>query len=81
MSEFRARLREDGRIVIPAVYRKQLHLEPGEELIIRVEDDELRLTSLKNSLKKAQKTIQLHARNKSLQKILKKMRTEDAKNE
>lgn len=77
MSEFRTRIGEDGRVVIPAAYRKELHLEPGEELIIRLDDDELRLISLRHSLKKAQKLVQKYAKNKSLQKLLKDMRAKD----
>lgn len=81
MLEFRTKMGEDGRIVIPAAYRKQLDLKPGEELIMRLEHDELHLTSFKRSLKKAQQLVQKYAKNKSLQKILKEMRKEDAANE
>lgn len=81
MLEFRTKMSEDGRIVIPATYRRQLHLKSGEELIMRLEDDELHLISLKNSLKKAQQLVQKYAKNKSLQKILKTMRKEDAADE
>lgn len=81
MSEFRTCMGEDGRVVIPAAYRKQLHLTPGEELIIRLDNNELHLISLKHSIKKAQKLVQKYTKNKSLQKLLKEMRTKDAANE
>ena len=77
MLEFRTRLGEDGRIVIPAICRKELELKSGEELIVRLEDDELHLISLKHSLKKAQALTRKYAKNKSLVNILKKMRAED----
>jgi AbrB family looped-hinge helix DNA binding protein len=38
-------LREGGRIVIPASIRAALGLRPGDTLIARIEDGELRLTS------------------------------------
>lgn len=81
MSEIRTRMSEDGRVVIPAVYRHQLNLEPGEELIISLDDDELRITSLKHSLKKAQALVKKHAKNQSLVKKLLKARKEEAKHE
>lgn len=30
-----------GRVVIPAEVRRELHLEPGETLVVRVEEDRL----------------------------------------
>lgn len=81
MLEFRTKLTEGGRVVIPALYRKQLQLEPGEELIIRLEDDELHLMSLKHSLKKAQALVQGYAKNTSLVTLLKEMRKKDASHE
>ena len=38
-------LREGGRIVVPASIRAALGLKPGDPLIARVEDGELRLTT------------------------------------
>lgn len=38
MNEFRVKMHENGRIVIPAACRHLLHLKPGEELVLRVED-------------------------------------------
>lgn len=34
---------EGGRLIIPAVYRKALNLHVGDELIIRLEEGEIRL--------------------------------------
>jgi len=77
MREYRAKLSENGRILIPAALRRQLNIEPGEELILRFDHNELHLYSLKQSLKKAQHLVQKHAKNKSLVKALKTMRNED----
>jgi AbrB family looped-hinge helix DNA binding protein len=77
MHDYRAKLGEDGRLVIPAACRRELHLVPGEELLIRVENDEMHLRSLKYSLKKAQEVVRSHAKKQNLVEKLKKMRQED----
>lgn len=82
MLETRTKLGENGRIIIPVYYRRALHLEQGEELIIRLEDGELRLFSLKQSLKKAQAIVRKYNKDKkSLSKMLFAMRKEEIGNE
>jgi AbrB family looped-hinge helix DNA binding protein len=54
-NEARARLNENGRLVIPASFRKALEIKPGDEVILRLEDDELRLTTLKHRIARAQR--------------------------
>lgn len=81
MREFRTKINENGRIVIPALCRRQLHLKPGENLIIRIDNDEMRIYSAKHSLEKAQKLIQKHAKDKNLVKELKLMRRKDFQHE
>ncbi len=72
---------ENGRITIPALCRQELHLEPGDDLIIHIADEEMRIFSLEHSLHKAQKLVQKYAKNKSLVKQLKLMRHEDSRND
>ena len=43
MFEQRVTIGEGGRLVIPAAYRKKLQVKPGDELILRLQDGELRL--------------------------------------
>lgn len=43
MQQQHTRIGEGGRLIIPAAYRKALNLHTGDELIIRIEDGELRL--------------------------------------
>lgn len=81
MTEFRAKISENGRIIIPAVCRRQLHLESGDDLIIRVDNNELRIYSAKHSLKKAQMLVKKHAKGKKLVTMLSKMRREELDNE
>lgn len=80
MKEFRSRLSEDGRIVIPAVFRRQMHLELGEELIIKMSQDELHVISAKQSLKNAQRRVKALTQGKSLIEQLKILRQEDNAN-
>lgn len=57
-TEVRLRINENGRVVIPAPFRKALGLNPGDEVILRLEDDELRITTMKRRIERAQR----HAR-------------------
>jgi len=54
-AETRLRINENGRIVIPAAFRKAMGINPGEEVLLRLEDDELRITTLKRRLERAQR--------------------------
>jgi AbrB family looped-hinge helix DNA binding protein len=56
-SETRMRVNESGRVVIPASYRKALGINVGDEVVLRIEDDELRIMSLKRRLEQAQRRI------------------------
>jgi AbrB family looped-hinge helix DNA binding protein len=57
MSTIRARVAEGGRIVIPAKYRRALGLEVGDEVILRLEAGELRVTSLAQAIRQAQDSV------------------------
>jgi AbrB family looped-hinge helix DNA binding protein len=56
--ETRLRVRENGRVVIPASFRKALGIRAGDEILLRFEDDELRITTMKRRIERAQR----HAR-------------------
>ena len=49
-SETRLRVNENGRVVIPASFRKALGINVGDEIVLRIEDDELRITTLKRRI-------------------------------
>ena len=57
MEETRITVNENGRVVIPASFRKALGIQPGDEIVLRVEDDELRITTLRNRIRQAQKLV------------------------
>ncbi|WP_260315481.1 AbrB/MazE/SpoVT family DNA-binding domain-containing protein [Silvibacterium bohemicum] len=48
---------ENGRIVIPSSFRRALGIEPGEELIMRLEEDGLRITTARHRLAKARALV------------------------
>lgn len=50
------RITEGGRIVIPAEFRRALGLNVGDEVLMQVEDGELRLFTLEQGIKRAQET-------------------------
>ncbi len=58
--EVRARVNENGRVVIPASFRKSLGIEAGDELVLRIEDDELRISTLKRRVQRAQRLVRRH---------------------
>ena len=53
--ETRARINENGRIVIPASFRKTLGIQVGDEVVLRIEDDELRISTMKKRIERAQR--------------------------
>ena len=57
MNEAKVKLGSGGRIVIPAQYRKALHLKPGDELVISLRDGEVRLSTRREAIKRAQARI------------------------
>jgi AbrB family looped-hinge helix DNA binding protein len=57
MSESTTKLGANGRIVLPAAYRKALGVAPGDELVLILEDDVLRIMSLDAAIKHAQALV------------------------
>ena len=60
--ETRIRINENGRVVIPASYRKALGIKPGDEVILRMEDDELRITTMKRRIQRAQRLVRKYVK-------------------
>jgi AbrB family looped-hinge helix DNA binding protein len=56
-TEARLRVNENGRVVIPASFRKALGINPGDEIVLRLEDDELRITTQKRRLERARRLV------------------------
>ena len=81
-TETRQRVNENGRVVIPASFRKALGINIGDEVVLRMEDDELRITTLKRRVERAQRLVRKHVkRGTSLVAELIAERREAARNE
>ena len=50
----RARLDSQGRFVIPAAIRKELDIRPGEAVVLKVQDGELLISSIRAGIRRAQ---------------------------
>jgi len=60
--ETRMRVNENGRVVIPASFRKALGINVGDEVVLRIEDNELRIMTLKRRVERAQRLVQKHVK-------------------
>jgi AbrB family looped-hinge helix DNA binding protein len=69
-------------VVIPASFRKALGINPGDEVMLRIEDDELRITTLKRRLERAQHHVRQYVKpGRSLSRELVAERREAARHE
>jgi AbrB family looped-hinge helix DNA binding protein len=62
MIQARMRLNENGRVVIPAIFRTALGLEAGDELVMQLDDKELRITTMKHRIERAQKRVRRYVK-------------------
>jgi AbrB family looped-hinge helix DNA binding protein len=60
--EARLKMNENGRVVIPASFRKALGIRPGDELVLRMEDEELRITTMKRRIEHAQRLVRKYVK-------------------
>jgi AbrB family looped-hinge helix DNA binding protein len=61
-SKTRMRVNENGRVVIPASFRQALGISIGDEVILRIVDDELRITTLRRRLRQAQRLVRKYVK-------------------
>jgi AbrB family looped-hinge helix DNA binding protein len=55
MRQFNVIVGENGRMIIPAIFRKQLNLKAGDELVVKLSaDNDIVIHSPKQSLRKLQ---------------------------
>ena len=57
MISIKTHLNQGGRIVIPADYRKALGLKPGDDVVLVLEDNEVRLVTPRQAVKRAQTLV------------------------
>lgn len=58
MIEMRIKVAEGGKIVLPAEYRQALGVEVGDEVILRLEDGEVRIFTPRLAVKRAQQRLE-----------------------
>jgi len=61
-SNVRVRVHENGCVVIPASFRRALGIRIGDEVVLRIEDAELRITTLKGRIGRAQRLVRKHVK-------------------
>ena len=57
MNHIMVSLGKNGRLVIPAPFRRALGIEPGDELVLTIDDGELRITTRERAITRAQETL------------------------
>ena len=57
MAHVRLRVNENGRVVLPVAFRKALNIRPGDQVLARLEDDEVKITTLKHRIERAQRHV------------------------
>ncbi len=57
MATVKVKLSEGGRIVIPAEYRRALGLQSGDEILMTLEADGLRLFTRRQAIKRVQEMV------------------------
>ena len=56
------RVNENGRVVIPASFRKRLGIRAGDEVVLQIQGNELRITTLKHNIERAQRLVRKHVK-------------------
>jgi AbrB family looped-hinge helix DNA binding protein len=57
LQSVRTKIAAGGRVVIPAAYRDALGLREGDQVILRLEDGEVRLLSPRSAIERAQAIV------------------------
>jgi len=80
--DVRLRVNKNGMIAIPASFREALGIRAGDEVLLRVERYELRITTQQSRIRRAQRRAQRYAkRGSSLVDELLAERRESARRE
>ncbi|MDP2661452.1 MAG: AbrB/MazE/SpoVT family DNA-binding domain-containing protein [Dehalococcoidia bacterium] len=79
MNEVKTRMSKDGRLVVPATLRKALGIKPGDEVVIIVEEGELRVLGAFQAIARAQALVRRYVpEGRSLSQELIQERREEA---
>ena len=61
MSAIRTKLGKGGRVIIPATFRQNLHLEAGDDIILHMQENTIHITTLNQALHKLQAKVKNYA--------------------
>ncbi|CAN5912728.1 hypothetical protein BH23ACT11_BH23ACT11_09760 [soil metagenome] len=79
MQDFKTKLGKGGRIVIPTEYRRELGVEPGDEIILHLDEEGLRLYTPAQAVARAQSLVRRYiSEDRSLSEELISERREEA---
>jgi AbrB family looped-hinge helix DNA binding protein len=82
MSTLCTRITEGGRIVIPAEFRRELGLQTGDEVMLRLIDGEVRIRTRREAIREAQAIVRKHVKKgRSLVEELRRERRAEAEGE
>ncbi len=80
--EIRTQLTKNGRILLPVRFRKALDLQPGDELILRLEEDSIQVLPVHQAVTQAQDLVKKYVpQGTSLVDELIKTRSQEANND
>jgi AbrB family looped-hinge helix DNA binding protein len=60
--ELRIRMSENGRVVIPAAIRKALGIKAGDELMLHLDEDGMKLTTTRLRVARAQRLVRKYGK-------------------
>ena len=60
MQHFTAKVERSGRVLIPAPVRRRLGLQPGDELLVSVDDQGVRFATRSQVLDRIQRRLRKH---------------------
>ncbi len=63
IQELKIKIGDGGRLVIPSLYRKLLEIKTGDELVVSIQDGELRFFKQKEALKKLREKVKRNVKN------------------
>ncbi len=80
--EIRVQIRSGGRLVVPVKLRKALNIKAGDEVVVLLENDSIRLIPMQQAVNLAQKAVKQYVpKGVSLVDELIKARREEARAE
>lgn len=79
MGELKTKISKDGRLVIPAEFRKAMGVKPGDEVVLVLEEGELRVIGVREAIARAQALVRRYvSEGRSLSQELIQERREEA---